>query len=179
MFIGLGYCSGGFMGLAFYYAENETLQWRGPLGIGILWPLIMLLICPFVPESPRYLLMKGRSDEAWDVVSRLRGSHSEEAQAFALAEFSQMKQQADFDRTLDGSWLQLIRKPSYRKRLILASGISFLGQSTAVLVLNNYVYFTVSSIWTLLNCLIGANLLCSTRVWNSQPAYSRCWTRRQ
>lgn len=167
------------MGLAFYYAENETLQWRGPLSIGILWPLIMLLICPFVPESPRYLLMKGRSEEAWDVVSRLRASRSGEAQAFALAEFSQMKQQADFDRALDGSWLQLIRKPSYRKRLLLASGISFLGQSTAVLVLNNYVYLPGRRIWTQLNFLIGANLLCGTRFWNAEPAYSCSWARRQ
>ncbi|KAJ5695938.1 hypothetical protein N7536_006350 [Penicillium majusculum] len=138
VFIGFGYCCGGFIGLAFYYAENETLQWRGPLGIGLIWPLLMLVICPFVPESPRYLLMKNKTEAAWAVVSMLHDGPKEEDHLFALAEFSQMKQQADFDRDLDGSWLQLIKKPSYRKRLILASGISFLGQSTAVLVLNNY-----------------------------------------
>ncbi|CRL26086.1 Major facilitator superfamily, general substrate transporter [Penicillium camemberti] len=84
------------------------------------------------------MLMKNKPEAAWAVVSMLHDGPKEEDHLFALAEFSQMKQQADFDRNLDGSWLQLIKKPSYRKRLILASGISFLDQSTAVLVLNNY-----------------------------------------
>lgn len=159
VFIGFGYCCGGFIGLAFYYAENETLQWRGPLGIGLIWPLLMLVICPFVPESPRYLLMKNKTEAAWAVVSMLHDGPKEEDHLFALAEFSQMKQQADFDRDLDGSWLQLIKKPSYRKRLILASGISFLGQSTAVLVLNNYVCSAACTIWTRLMLFPGTNIL--------------------
>lgn len=112
VFIGFGYCCGGFMGLAFYYVKNETLQWHGPLGIGILWPLIMLIICPFVPESPRYLLLNDRAEEAWKLVSWLHAGSKGEQHAFALAEFTQMKQQADFDRTLDRSWLQLVKKPS-------------------------------------------------------------------
>ncbi|KAH8697922.1 general substrate transporter [Talaromyces proteolyticus] len=138
VFLGFGYCCGGFMGLAFYYAQNEALQWRGPFGIGIIWPLITLIVCPFIPESPRYLLMKNKPDVAWEVMAQLRAGPGEDGHMFALAEFSQMKQQAAFDRALDGSWMQLIKKPSYRKRVILASGVSFLGQSTAVLVLNNY-----------------------------------------
>jgi hypothetical protein len=34
--------------------------------------------------------------------------------------------------------MEMFRRPSYRKRVILAMGFAFLGQSTAVLVINNY-----------------------------------------
>lgn len=34
--------------------------------------------------------------------------------------------------------LEIFRRPSYRKRAILAMGFAFLGQSTAELVINNY-----------------------------------------
>ncbi|KAJ6187287.1 general substrate transporter [Penicillium mononematosum] len=137
-FIGFGYCCASFVGLAFYYIHNEEMQWRGPFAIGILWPVMTLATYPFIPESPRFLLMKNRPDEAWNVVSRLHADPSTNDNSFMLAEFSQMKQQADYERTLDRSWLQLFKKPSYRKRLILIGGIKILGQSTAVLVLNNY-----------------------------------------
>lgn len=108
--------------------------------------------------------MKNKPEEAWAVVSMLHSSPKEEDHLFALAEFSQMKQHADFDRNLDGSWLQLIKKPSYRKRLILASGISFLGQSTAVLVLNNYVCSAPCNIRSRLMLVPGSNLLLCLRV---------------
>jgi MFS family permease len=127
------------MGLAFYYSSNEEAQWRAPLGIGLIWPILMLLIVPLVPESPRYLLLKGRSDEAWEVISKLHGGKTASEQSYARAEFYQMKRQADLDRTLNASWKQLFVKRSYRKRMIMATGISFLGQSSAVLVINNYV----------------------------------------
>jgi MFS family permease len=57
---------------------------------------------------------------------------------FARSEFYQMQKQADFDRTLNPSWIEMFRRPSYRKRTLMAIGFAFVGQSTAVLVINNY-----------------------------------------
>lgn len=34
--------------------------------------------------------------------------------------------------------LEMFRRPSFRKRTLLAMGFAFIGQSTGVLVLNNY-----------------------------------------
>jgi Sugar (and other) transporter len=41
------------IGLAFFYAKDPETQWRGPLGLALVWPLMMLLVICFVPESPR------------------------------------------------------------------------------------------------------------------------------
>ena len=67
-------------------------QWRGPLGIALLWPFMMLLIIflPFVPESPRFLLMRGRVDEARDVTLKLHSMKGDHDNEFARAEFYQV-----------------------------------------------------------------------------------------
>ena len=138
--IALGYGLASYMGMAFYYAPYGQAQWRGPLGIALLFPFMMLLIIflPFVPESPRFLLMRGRIDEAREVTLKLHSMKGDPDQEFARSEFYQMEKQAEFDRTLDPSWTEMVRRPSYRKRTAMAMGFAFLGQSTAVLVINNY-----------------------------------------
>jgi MFS family permease len=52
--IALGYGLASYMGLAFYYTNDPVSQWRTPLGIALVWPIMMIVICFMVPESPRY-----------------------------------------------------------------------------------------------------------------------------
>jgi MFS family permease len=137
--IAIGYSLASYMGLAFFYSTNVSAQWRGPLGLALIWPILMLAIICFVPESPRWLLMKGRTEEAWKVVSDLHADPTDPDQENARGEFYQMQKQTEMDRTLNPSWKQMFQKPSYRKRSIIAIAFAFVGQSTAILVVNNYV----------------------------------------
>lgn len=50
-----------------------------------------------------------------------------------MAEFYQMQKQTRYDRTLNPSYWQMFKRPSYRKRVILTVGYCILGQSTALL----------------------------------------------
>lgn len=43
-----------------------------------------------------------------------------------------------FDSPLTLAQWEMIRRPSYRKRTLYAGGFAFVGQSTAILVINNY-----------------------------------------
>ncbi|KAK5096994.1 hypothetical protein LTR70_002203 [Exophiala xenobiotica] len=136
--IALGYGLASYMGLAFFYTEDPVAQWRAPLGIALIWPVLVILICFIVPESPRYLLMKGRVEEARAITYKLHHMKSDPDDEFARGEFYQMAKQAEVDRKLDPGWLEMFRRPSYRKRVTLAMTFAFIGQSTGVLVLNNY-----------------------------------------
>jgi hypothetical protein len=49
-----GYSIAGWVGFACYYASNEQFQWRFPLSLQALWPLLMLCVVKWVPESPRW-----------------------------------------------------------------------------------------------------------------------------
>jgi MFS family permease len=131
--VAIGYSFATYMGLAFHETDGSSLEWRGPLALAVIFSLIPLASLLIVPESPRYLLMAGRVDEAKAVVRKLHDvSHADE-QHFAMAEFYQMQKQTEFDKTLDASWSQMFRRPSYRQRAIVAAGFAFLSQSTAIL----------------------------------------------
>ena len=137
--IAVGYSLASYMGLAFYFSTNISAQWRGPLGLALIWPVFMLIIICVVPESPRWLLMQGRSEEAWQVISSLHADPADPDQEYARGEFYQMQKQTEMDRTLNPTWKQMWQKPSYRKRAVMGVIFAFIGQSTAILVVNNYV----------------------------------------
>ena len=138
MGITFGYAMASYMGLAFYYAKVPAAQWRAPLGLALIFPVVMVFMLLIVPESPRWLLMVGRVEEAREIVMRLHHVKGDPDQEYARGEFYQMQKQTEFDQTLNPTWRQMFTRPSYRKRSLLACGFSFIGQSTAVLVINNY-----------------------------------------
>ncbi|KAH0842641.1 MFS transporter, SP family, sugar:H+ symporter [Fonsecaea pedrosoi] len=139
VFINVGYSIATYMGLAFYYVENNPgAQWRGPLGLALIFPAIHMLVVLWAPESPRYLLMKGQVEDAKRIVMDIHKVPNDPDQEYARGEFYQMQKQAEFDRSLAPTYRAMFFKKSYRQRNLLACGFAFLGQSTAVLVINNY-----------------------------------------
>ncbi|KAI5959082.1 uncharacterized protein KGF55_005573 [Candida pseudojiufengensis] len=62
--------------LAFYYVPDKSfgtgLNWRLMLGSACIPAFIILFQIPFVPESPRWLMGKGRHKEAYESLSSLR-----------------------------------------------------------------------------------------------------------
>jgi len=53
------------------YALLNKYGWRVMLTVSAVPTVLLLLLLPFVPESPRYLAVKGRTDEADAVVRRI------------------------------------------------------------------------------------------------------------
>jgi len=57
------------LGLSF--AEPSEVAWRFPIAFQIVLALFILIFIPRLPESPRWLVWKGREDEALEVLSAL------------------------------------------------------------------------------------------------------------
>lgn len=53
--------------------REDTGAYRIPIGVQILWALVLAAGLIVLPESPRYYIKKGRSDMAIKSLSRLRG----------------------------------------------------------------------------------------------------------
>lgn len=136
--IGLGCTVSSYVGMGFFFSRNPIVQWRVPFGIGTVFPLLLLCASPWIPESPRYLLLKSKRDQAWKIVSKLNDTKDDPEQVIAQEEFFQMTKQAEFDSSLDASWIGLFSNPAYRKRIFVACVLMFFAQSTAVTVINNY-----------------------------------------
>jgi len=56
--------------------SNITFRWRFPLGFMCIPMLIVVLMVPTIPESPRWLIANGRRAEAIDILSKIRGDLS-------------------------------------------------------------------------------------------------------
>ncbi|KAF7870063.1 uncharacterized protein EAF02_009253 [Botrytis sinoallii] len=59
------------------------VTWRFPLALSMVWSIVVLITTPHMPESPRWLVKKGRTDEAREVVSALDDKPIESAQVQA------------------------------------------------------------------------------------------------
>lgn len=51
---------------------HGTSSWRIPLGLYYIFPSIIASLIMFVPESPRWLILKGKNEEAMQSLVRLR-----------------------------------------------------------------------------------------------------------
>lgn len=135
----LGYTIQGWVGFGFYFwSTGGSNTWRPPMALAMVWPLLLLIGLPFLPESPRWLCMKGRDAEAEQLLLRLHSDATDPDNTVAAREFYQIQQQLELERTLGSGWIQIFKKPSYRKRAFLAIGTCGIVQCSGVLVINNY-----------------------------------------
>ncbi|KAE8142330.1 general substrate transporter [Aspergillus pseudotamarii] len=62
-----------WMNFGFTYVPNSSVSWRFPLAFQCFFALVTLSLVAVAPESPRWLVMKHRANEAQNILSRLLG----------------------------------------------------------------------------------------------------------
>lgn len=69
--IALGLTLSYWLSFAMSFAEMSSVSWRFPIAFSVAIILPALLMISFLPESPRYLLLCGKEQEALNVLSAL------------------------------------------------------------------------------------------------------------
>jgi hypothetical protein len=134
--IAFGYTSASLVGLGFYFASGKQ-QWRGPTGLMMALPLILLSGLYWMPESPRYLISKDRSEEALRILQRLHTGGSSTDDNFAEIEHYQIRKQIEFDREHKLSYWTIFTEKRYRKRVGITIGLPWCLMGSGVLVINS------------------------------------------
>ena len=62
------------LGILFTNGFGSFVQWTALTGICIIFPALILVVMPFMPESPVYLMVRQRREAARKSLRRLRGS---------------------------------------------------------------------------------------------------------
>ncbi|KAK6434905.1 hypothetical protein LTR95_008912 [Oleoguttula sp. CCFEE 5521] len=66
--------------LGFSFLEPSSIAWRFPIAFQILMALFVAIMIPGLPESPRWLILKGREQEALEVLGALSNLPEDDAQ---------------------------------------------------------------------------------------------------
>ncbi|KAL3462308.1 general substrate transporter [Aspergillus heterothallicus] len=144
-----GYACAAWTGFGCYFSPQPEFQWRFELSAQIIAPALLLIGSPWLPESPRWLVDQDRHRDALTILRKLHsfqdGSTRED---LAQNELDTICAQLAVDRQVARSvgGLALFKKPSYRKRLFCGCFTQFIGQSTGVLVINNYQVMLYNSL---------------------------------
>ena len=72
MFIAFGFALTQWINFGFYHIQDRSASWRGSLAIPALFSLIIITSIFFLPESPRWLVLKNQSASAQQTLAILR-----------------------------------------------------------------------------------------------------------
>lgn len=75
------------------------------------------------------MVFRGRLDEAWALLQRIHHDPSDAQEAAAKAEYTQIVKQVEYEKEVNVGLIQIFKKPSWRKRALLAMGVQYVGDS--------------------------------------------------
>ena len=98
--------------------------WRGMLGMETLPALLFFIIIFFIPESPRWLILKGKEGKATNILERIYVSSKE-----AMFQLTEIK--SVISSEAKSEW-RLLLQPGIMKTVIIGVCIAMLGQFMGV-----------------------------------------------
>ncbi len=111
-------------GASLAYRMFNSESWRGMLGSETIPALLFLVTILFIPESPKWLIVKGRAQEAAAVLRKIMPSEKEVREEMNAAASTQGTESS-------GSWKDLLR-PGILTAVIAGCAIAMLGQFMGV-----------------------------------------------
>ena len=122
-----------------YFLEQVELSWRWMLGVEAIPAAIYGVLLLAVPRSPRWLALRGRSDEARSVLERINGA------AAAAAALTAIEKSLLADAARGKPTIGEIFQPRMRRVLLIGLGLGFFQQITGI----NAIFYYSTTIFSM------------------------------
>jgi len=111
------------------YMLSHSCNWREMFGIGVIPAIILGLSVFYLPESPRWLVVKNKKEQALNILSRLYGK------AKAEKDIAEITETINRDKI---NWKALIEEPRFLKVIFIGAAVSFFTQTVGINAFNYY-----------------------------------------
>lgn len=115
--------------------RDDTGSYRIPIAVQFAWALILIIGCIFLPESPRWFVMRGRPDKAAQSLSELR--RLDINHPAVVQEISEVVANHEYELSLGKATYADCFKGSLGKRLFTGCALQALQQLTGV----NFIFY--------------------------------------
>ncbi|TVY32146.1 Sugar transporter [Lachnellula subtilissima] len=134
------YCIASWLTLAFSYI-NTSAQWRVPLALQLVPCIVMCCLLPLLPESPRWLVMKDRRDDAHEALRRYLGENLSLDDPTVINELLSIEEAYNIEKQSRITLKEVVLsrdRSGHLKRLLLGCGGQFMQQFGGINALNYY-----------------------------------------
>ncbi|KAJ4364150.1 hypothetical protein N0V83_009605 [Neocucurbitaria cava] len=100
---------------------TTTASYRIPTALQLIFPLTVVAFLYWVPESPRWLMRRGKTERC---DAALRTLHKDD-KAYTAEEDIRMIENslaAEAEQSIESSWLDLVRDPVERRKVVFSAG---------------------------------------------------------
>lgn len=119
---------------------ESSLAWRIPIWCQLISSGIIVLSVWFIPESPRWLYSHGRSEEAWDIITKYHGEGFRD-NAYVQLQIRDYEEAINMEGSDKNAWdfRSLVRTKAARWRLMCVAIASFMSQWAQAGVTTYYI----------------------------------------
>lgn len=137
----LAFCLANWINYALFF-RGGAFQWRFPLAFQLVFAMISIPIMIFLPETPRWLMLRGRSAEALQVIARLEGKDVSVTDTAVVDTHRSIQVTIEDERRARAPVRDVLRfrdETQNLRRLLLSCGTQLMQQFSGVNALGYYL----------------------------------------
>ncbi|KAI6784836.1 uncharacterized protein J7T54_007930 [Emericellopsis cladophorae] len=136
--LGVGGVCGAWISYGTYIGFTNDRQWRIPFGLQIVPAALLAGLIVFFPESPRWLIKKGRSEDGLRTLARLHSAGDTE-DVWVIIEHQQIQDSVAHESEIEAkSYTELFRDRANFRRVVIACAIQAATQMTGISTIQYY-----------------------------------------
>lgn len=122
---------------------TNNWAWRIPTIVQLAPSVIQICAIYFVPESPRYLLNKGKDEQALHILAKVHANGNMDDE-MVQCEFVEIRDTLKLEREVESNgWSELIRTKGNRHRLLIMITAGIFSQWSG----NGLVSYYLNKVW--------------------------------